>query len=283
MTETTATPEAPEAETTVAEDATPVKMHRFSTYLHVGPGAEECEHREDGACTERDHFHGWCRLPNQFERDTLREKAGAAAARRLRILRDEDSDMRVILDGELEALKARDDRDSLIEEITGKNFLEDHLRALQEVAEENEDYKTIDDDRERLRALEEMAEDERPTEEFEHLQTHIKDHTDLVNARRDDIEEPRREAVKEKTIDELCDIVREQRIDALGNASRTEAYSKWEWYICTFKPKPSDKGFPNERVFPHINEFTAAPPEVLEAIATTITDLEKEANDSLKG
>lgn len=287
MTEThTAETEAPEVvvETTAAEEDTPAKMHAFSSYVHVGPGAEGCEHGEDGACEELSHFHGWCRLPNQFERKTLRDKAGAASARCLRVLRDEDSDMRVMLDSELDAIAARGDKEGLIEEVVGKNFLEDHLQALREVQEENEDYLTIDEDRERLRVLEGTPEEERSAEEFDHLRAHIPAHTEKVNKRREEIEKPRRDAIKDKPIEELCDIVREQRVEALGNAARAEEYSKWEWYICTLKPKSPEKpGFPNERAFPHINEFTAAAPEVLDAIAMCVTDLEKEANDSLKG
>lgn len=274
----------PEAETSPAEEATAKKMHAFSAYLHIGPGASECPNGENGQCKEVPHFHAWCRLPNQFERKTLRDKAAAASARTLRLLRDEDSDLRVILDNELDAVVARGDKESLIEEIVGKNFLEDHLQALREVKEENEDYETIDEDRERLRALAAMPEEERPTDEYEHLSAYLPKHTELVNARREAIEKPRREAVADKPVEELRDIVREQRIEALGNAGQVEEYSKWEWYICTLKPKSPDKpGFPNERVFAHINEFTSSAPEILEAVAATITDLENEANDSLKG
>lgn len=286
----------PEAETSPAEEATPVRMHAFSAYLHLGPGASECDciktvcvdgedvRVPDGSCTDSAHFHAWCRLPNQFERNFLREKAAAASARRLRLLRDTDSDTRVILDGELEAVVARGDSESLIEEIVGKSFLENHLQALHEIADENEEYSTIDDDRERLRALEAMAEEDRPAEEYEHLKVYVPEHTAKVNARREQIEAPARDAVKDKPVQELADIVREQRIEALGNVARGEEYSKWMWYICTLKPKSPEKpGFPNERVFPHINEFTSAAPEQLEAIAALVTDLEKEANEALKG
>lgn len=271
-------------ETSPAEEATPAKMHAYSQYLHVGPGAAECEHATDGACEDANHSHIWCRLPNQFERGFLRDKAAASGARRLRLLRDEDSDMRVILDGELDAVRARDGREELIEEIVGKDFLQNHLQALKEVTEEDESYETIDDDRERLRALEGLPDEERPTEEYEHLKAYLPEHTAKVNARREEIEKPAKEAVKDKPIEELVEIVREQRIEGLGNTARAEEYSKWEWYISTFKPKSPDKaGFPNERAFAHINEFTSAAPELIEAVAQIFTDLERESNESLKG
>lgn len=286
MTETTI--DAPAPETSPAETATPAAMHRYSGYVHLGAGAEDCEHATDGACQERDHFHAWCRLPNQFERSSLTEKANAAMARRLRLLRDPQSDPRVILDGELEGIKARNDRDTLVEEIVGAEFLTDHLQALKEVGEgedgDDDKWETIDEDRERLRALEEMSAEERPEEEYIHLKDHLEEHTKLVNDRRDEIQEPRRQSVADKTIDELIDIVREQRIDASGQGERRQEYAKWEWYIGTFKPKSPDKpGFPSERVFASIDDFTHAPPEQIDAISELISRLDREASEALKG
>lgn len=292
------TTETTTAETSPAEEATAGKMHQFSRYIHVGPGAETCaciktvtdgrgeEHVvADGSCEDPEHFHIWVRLPNQFERESLRDKASAAEARKLRALHDLDSDSRIILDGELEAIVRADDREALIGEITGQNFLEDHLQALKEIAEEADgDYDTIDEDRERLRALEEMPEEERPSEEFEQLRVRLADHTEKVNKRRDEIEKPRREAVAEKPIEELCSIVRDLRIESAGNTTRRQEYGKWEWYICSFKPKSPDKpGFPNERAFGSIDHFTSSPPEVIDAIANVVVELEREAGEALKG
>lgn len=281
MTETT---DAPTAETSPAEGATTKKLHTYSAYLHVGPGAEECEHATDGACKDLDHFHAWCRLPNQFERSSLAEKANAAAARRVRLLRDPQSDTRVILDGELEAMRVGDEREELTEEIVNKDFLTDHLQALKEVAEEDEQYETIDEDRERLRALEAKPAEERPAEEYQHLQDHLEEHTRKVNERRDQIQAPRREAVKDKPIDDLVEIVRERRIENIEQGTRREEYAKWQWYICTFKPKNPDKpGFPSDRVFSSIDAFTASAPEQIEAIAELVTKLDRESSESLKG
>src|SRR5262245_39990006 len=40
------------------------KLFSFSGFVHVGPGARECEDGEDGSCGNPLHFHDWCRLPN---------------------------------------------------------------------------------------------------------------------------------------------------------------------------------------------------------------------------
>ena len=292
MTETTTAEHSP------AESATPARMHRYSSYIHVGPGADSCACIKevtngrgetflapDGSCEDPEHFHGWVRLPNQFERDSLREKASAAEARQLRALRDAESDSRIVLDGEVEALVLGGNREALVGEIVGQNFMEDHLQALKEIAEEADgDYDLIDEDRERLRALELMGEEERPSEEFEQLRVRLARHTELVNERRDQIEKPKREAVEGKLIEELGEIVRELRIESAGNQARRQAYGKWQWYICTFKPKALDKpGFPSLRAFGSIDEFSGAPPEVIDAIASSVLDLEREAGEALKG
>jgi len=275
----------PVVETSPAEEATPKRMHNYSEYLHVGAGAEDCEHGADGACEDPQHSHIWVRLPNQFERANISEKAAAAAARRLRLLRDPESDQRVILDGELEQLQVANDRPALIEQIVGKDFLEDHLAALKEVLEEDEDeWATIDEDRERLRVLEPMPEEERPKEEFEELSAHLKEHTRLVNERRDAIQKPKRDELEAKGTEDLVDILREQQIEAIGTAARREESAKWEWYICSFKPKSPDKpGFPSDRFFSSIDTFTSASTEEIEAISEAVTRLETEASEKLKG
>jgi hypothetical protein len=297
MTETTA-PETPPVEVPAAEappteapesshaeEATPAKMHRWSSYLHVGPGAAECPDGENGACTEKEHFHAWCRLPNQFERKAIGEKATASEARALRALRDPEKDARVVLDSEIEGMIARGDKEVFIDEIVGESFLEDHIRAVSEIAEEGEDqWDTIDEDRERLRALEAKPEDDRSEEEFTSLNDRIAEHTRLVNERRDLIQAPKRQAVQDKSVEELAAIVREARITQAAEAKRREDYLKWELYICTMAPKnPEKPGFPSERAFGSIDHFAAASPEQLEAITETVTDLEKEAADNLKG
>lgn len=274
----------PQPETSPAEQATPAKMHRFSSYLHVGEGAVECEHAEDGACEEQGHMHMWVRMPNQFERKAIGDKAAAAAARRLRVMHDEDSDARAILEGELLTLQMANERDPLLSEIIGAHFLDDHLKAVKEVEEDDpEKWATIDEDRERLRALEEMAEEDRPEEEFTELRKHLNEHTTAVNEARERIEEPRKAAFEQNSIEELVEIVREKRIENISNQARREEYAKWQWYTCTLAPKSPDKpGFPSERYFSSIDAFVKAPEEAVEAIAELTAQLEAEAQEQLK-
>ncbi|HXU05783.1 MAG TPA: hypothetical protein VN903_32735 [Polyangia bacterium] len=278
----------PAPERSHAEEETPQKMHNFSAYIHVGPGAEECEHREDGRCADRDHFHGWVRLPNQFERKSISDKAIAAEARKLRAFRDPESSDSVVLDNEIDAIVARDDREALIDEVVGADFLQDHIRAVKEIGEEDEqedgEWATIEEDRERLNALRGKSPEDRNEEEFEELGSRIARHAELVNARREEIQAPRRQALADTSIADLGTMVRQLRVEQMGNGIRREEALKWEMYVCTMKPKSPDKpGFPNERAFSSIDTFVAAPSEVLEPIANTVTRLNQEAGSHLKG
>lgn len=292
---------APTPERSAAEEDTPTKMHNFSAYVHVGPGAETCEsivtvtdkhgaEREvpNGKCDDPDHFHGWVRLPNQFERKSISDKAVAAEARRLRAFRDADSADSLVLDNEVDAMVARSDRDALIDEIVGADFLQDHIRAVAEVGEEDEredgEWATIEEDRERLNSLRDRAPEDRDEAEFEELGTRITRHAEIVNARRDEIQAPRRQALADISPADLGTMVRQLRVEAQANGTRREEALKWEMYICTFRPKnPEKPGFPSERAFASIDTFVAGPPEVLEVIAETVTRLNQEAGGHLKG
>lgn len=293
-----AVPTTPEPERSHAEEETPARMHNFSDWVHVGPGAATCdciktvtensgrEHQAaDGTCQDPDHFHGWVRLPNQFERKSIADKAAAAEARRLRALRDPDSGDSVILDNEIESMVLAGDKEPLIDEIVGQNFLEDHIQAVKEVGEDEEgEWDTVEEDRERLNALRAKLPEDRDEEEFERLGDRISRHADLVNERRDAIQEPKRAAIADKPIEELGQIVRQVRVDAMANGTRREEALKWEMYICTFQPKALDKpGFPSQRSFSSIDAFVAAAPEILEPIAHTVTSLNQDSATHLKG
>ncbi len=293
-----ATPPAAEPERSHAEEETPARMHNFSQYVHVGPGAATCDciktvsdstgrefEAADASCENPDHFHGWVRLPNQFERKSIADKAAAAEARRLRALRDPDSGDSVILDNEIESMVLAGDKEPLIDEVVGQGFLEDHIQAVKEVGEDDEgEWDTIEEDRERLNALRGKAPEDRDEEEFERLGDRIAKHADLVNERRDAIQAPKRVAIADKPIEELGQIVRQTRVDAMANGTRREEALKWEMYICTFQPKSLDKpGFPSQRAFNSIDAFVAAAPEILEPIAQAVTTLNQESATHLKG
>lgn len=279
----------PTAERSPAETQDVQGLFKFSRFVHVGAGAENCEEGEDGSCANPLHFHAWIRLPNQFQHSSIREKALAAKARKLRSIRDADSDERAIIDGDLDDIVARDDRESLVEELANKDFMATHLRAMQDVqGDEDLDFKHIEEDRERLRALEATPEEDRNDEELAQLRKHHEEYTEAVNARRDELLNPAREAVAEEPIDRLRELVFEQRAQTIAHEEFNRTYSLWEWYISTLKPQ--SQGMPSgnpqlasERVFRDINHLRAAAPEVVEALEVAFNELEAEAGRALRG
>lgn len=276
----TQTPEE-RAEHSPAETRDSSQLFEFSRYVHIGPAADQCPDGENGKCDNNLHVHLWIRLPNPFQHASIREKAQAAKARRLRLLRDEDSDARIVIEGALEDAISGEDRESLIEEIANKEFMQDHLKAMRNVMED-EEFKTVEDDQERARALQAMDSAERPHEEYEELQSHLAKFNERVTSERDKLQAPLRESVAEKSIEELADLVRKDRIQADAQVAFNDSYSKWEWFVGTLKPRDPDKGLPVDRHFSSIDQLAAMPPEVYNALDYHFTQIEAAQGRALK-
>lgn len=248
---------------------------RWSTYVHVGDGANECpDHGAD--CQEPEHLHVWLRLANPFVRDDLRARALAARARRLRQLRDPESDTALVLDAELEELRAAAERagntEPLIEQVLLKGWGDRHLEAMRDVADDDE-FRHIDDDRERFGELADLPAAERPTEEYQELDRHITEYGKRVEARRGELEQPLRAAIETKTVDELLDLIRDDRLNALGNAAFFDTWVRQSLLAGCFRPEPGATRptvamFDGERALD-----TLTPPEV-EALRSAFIELE---------
>lgn len=273
---------AEEAEQSEAEERSHGDLFKYSTWVHIGPGADQCEERENASCSNPYHFHAWCRLPNQFQHASIREKALAAKARRLRQLRDEDSDARVILDEGIEELIRGEKREAMVEELASKDFADDYFKAVQEVGE-REEFKTIAEDRERLRALTAMPEDQRPTEEHEELDKHLTEYGAALEEDFNARQAPLKQSLNERATHELGDLLREHRIENEAGNAYSRTYAQWEQYIGTLKPKSPDKpGMPSERVYADINLMLGAAPEIIEVLEHTFQALDAEFGRSLK-
>lgn len=274
-------------ESSSAETRDTSQLLEYSREVHLGPGGDECPDSSNGSCENPMHFHAFIRLPNGLQQASIREKSEAAKARKLRLLREHDSDSRVILESELEEMVRNTDRDALIEAIVSTDFIKDHYVAMRNVRDDDANegrFEHIDDDRERMRALEAMDAETRPEEEFEELQRHIADYADLVNAERADLQRPLREALEAKPTDELVEMVREERIQAIAREAGELAYSEWEWYIGTLKVRvPQKVSAPQERVFPSIDAMRATAPEVIDALQVAFREIEAAAGRSLQG
>lgn len=245
------------------------QLFRYSSWIHEGHGAADCAEAETGACEDPEHFHAWCRLPNQMQHQDIRERALAAKARRLRQLRDPETDAHVILEADLD--EARRDRETMVDELVGKDWWKRHLEAMKDV-EEREEFKLIDRDRERLRELNAMDANDRPADEFSELERHFAAYTAALEKRRTEIEQPTRDATESLDDDQLVEQIREDRISDEGSQAFMDEYSRWEWFSGTYR---SADPITRRRRFETLEELGEAAPEIVEALRRTFNDLEQ--------
>lgn len=281
----------------VAAAAQPRKeLFKWSASLNVGDGSEDCAHALDGKCQESGHFHAWCRLPNPYQARDIVEKARAARARRMRTLRDEESDARAILEDDLAAIRDSGAREILVDEILMSMAQEITVEATRDVMdydkpeseleedEQGEDgeppkqYALIDQDFEELERLRGVPEDQRG-QDFEKLESHVANYRQAVAKAEEEIRTPRRETLMAKNWDELIDIVRKDRMDESAAEAYLNAFQLWQWFACTYKRRGND-----ERVFKDFNQMRLnTSTDVIEALRMTFNDLESRLARSRAG
>lgn len=282
--EQSAVAEAPPIQTDPPEEAAPpdksaAKIFRFSDWVHIGPGAEECEAREKG-CKDDQHFHGWVRLPNKFQITAIREKAQAARARVLRQARDEETDRWAIIENQLAEARLGG-HEGMIEELTARNSFKWTQRAMGELAEDDEEgeeskFAHIEEDQQRWMELKDAAPEQRDEDEYQELTRHLEAWNDAVEERFAELKAPEQESLEGRTTEELIELLREQVIGEQANQIFMRVFNKWEWAICTLAP--NSKGS-MERVFPNLAALESAAPEVIEALESTFNSLEQELNE----
>jgi hypothetical protein len=283
---------APPEEKKDPATVTPKEMFRWSSWVHVGPGSDECEdvdEQKDGGvneCANPLHFHAWCRLPNQFQHREIREKAMAAKARKVRQLRDPDSDAYAVMEADLDALARQGDaaKPALLDEILGKDILRDYLEAANDVKEIEDDvqaedaiepalkYAHVEQDEIRLAELRAMPEDKRPKDEYEELGKHVAEFHEAVQKRLREVQQPRHDSLEAQDVNALVDLIRDNRIERDSMADFMHTYSAWSWLLGTLKqPRGA-------RVWGSIEQMEEAAPEVIEALQVVYDDLEQTRN-----
>lgn len=257
------------------EERTPTQIYRYSAWLHLGPQAEECAEAETGNCQNRLHFHTWCRLPNELQVRDIREKAKAAKARRARQLRDPQSDSCQILDDELDELLriGESGRNQLIEELLSKTWFSDYMEAVGDVQEEERDgeklYATVEEDDKRFKELAALDPEQRPQEEYDELDRHLNEYTAKVESVLRTLQEPRRESMTGMELEQVVEMLREDRITQASMDEFNVTYATWEWYLCSYLT-------PNgRRRFESYDDMHLAAPEVIEGLKATYNDLER--------
>lgn len=275
-----------------------MKMFRFSRYVHVGPGVDECpltgwlaaarEEREGEmpVCANPDHFHAWIRLPNKFQHADIHAKALASKARKMRALRDPESDASVVMDAEITELRDLGDDKLMIDELTSADWSKDYLAALGDV-NEDEAWATVDQDREEYERLVE-GETAKPEEErsdaFRELERHLEAYRTAIHARLEEIQKPARDGLAEKGHDALVGLVREQRILREGDREFIQTYNKWTWLSGTMKPIEHEvTRQPYVPAFTSLDELEAQAPEIIEALGEGFADIEAAIQQGASG
>lgn len=267
------------AEATIREveavaEKSPQKIFRWSEWLHIGEGAEECDERFTGECDDDEHYHIFVRLPNQYQIRDIAEKARAAKARKVRDLKTPDSDSNVILEEGLGTFTEAD-RDDLIEELLAKDFT-DQFDATNETKELPE-FETYDQDEEEYYRQAVLSEDER-SDEFAQLESIVQDFAEKRSEKLKQIQASKRAGYEQQDLDALVGLVRRNRIDVEGTDAFVQTHRQWSWYIGSMRGRGvHDDGkprLPKERFFSSINELKSAPPEVIAELGEAFQRLE---------
>jgi hypothetical protein len=260
------------------------QLFQWSGYVHVGTGAEQCEHRSDGACTETEHFHGWVCLPNPYQVRDIADKARAARARKARAMRDagdpnhsdpkrhEPSDSYMVLESELDTYRQPHEFKLLIQSIAART-IERSLMDILDDLHKDERFEHHAQDTEEFRRQQELPEDQRDEEEYTRLQEDLLDYGKVMQEEIDKriaTEVAHLESIEQ---DAVIDLERQFRIDTTGTEAYLHAY--YTWAIYTGTRKPSTEGFPSERKFDTPLALSSVPPEVVTALRQKIRTLEE--------
>lgn len=275
--------------------AGPDVLFRYSTWVHVGPGAEACGDVDEVAgtnsCADPLHFHAWCRIPNQFQHREIRDKGLAAKARKARGFRDPETDAYAIIEGQLDEIEREGEggRDEFIEELLARDWWPEYQEAVADVAEEEDPpqgdeepqrkWAHVEDDRKRHKELKALPEAERPKDEYESLTRHLVAYNERIDEVHKERMKPMREALEGLDMAELKDRVRDLRIDQEADQEFLHVYNMWEWYFGTLKQQLG----PPERVFSDVARLQEVAPEVVAVLQDTFADLEKSRQKGLSG
>lgn len=275
------TPDAPEQTTPPQEESAPdrteARIFRFSEFVHVGEGSAECEHGEDGGCSDPKHFHVWLRLPNKFQVVQMQEKAQAARARVLRQAKDPESDRFAIIENQI-AEAVDQGPQSMIAELLGRDEFKLQHRAMRELVEEEDSpWATVEEDQVRFNHLRELPEEERDEDEYQELVRHLGKWNEAIDAKYEELVAPERDALEGRTTEELADLLRDIAIREQADQIFMRVFTKWQMVVCTLKPRA--KGNPVERVFDNASELEATAPEIIAALEVVFKDLELELNE----
>ena len=258
-------------------------LFRYSAFVDIGGDAKTCPNARDGKCKWTGHFHAWIRLPNAFQQDDIREKGLAAKARKLRELRDPESDAAVVLEERFAAFA--DDQafiDELINEMVGREEIEDFLQAQADV-NEREEYQFIAQDQEHYRRMAEGdLPEEQQSDEFKRLARHLAAHSEAVRTALAEIQANKRAEWQQRPAEEILAMAKAKRADDEADHAFMAAYDAWTWFTGTFKvdihPDTKHPHVPMWREIgradrPEMGTLFSESPEVVDGLRTAFNEL----------
>lgn len=248
------------------------ELFEWSGYVHVGGGAEECEHGLDGQCSVARHFHSWVCLPNPFQIRDIADKARAAKARKARALRDPESDSGVTLEAELMELRDGEEYELLVK-VLAQRAVEAGLMDL--IGEMGKDprFEHHPQDSEEFRRLQGLAEEDRDAEEFAGLQADMLAYGESFQKLVDERTAREEAALRAMTPDQIIELERKNRITNITEEIYLHTYYTWAMYVGA--RVPTTEGFPSVRTFTTPEAMKSAPPEAIVAIREQIRTLEQ--------
>lgn len=275
-----ATATAPPEQETPETDGGLSALYRYSAWIHIGPDAETCDDGETGACGNPLHFHAWARLPNQFQHREIREKAQAAKARRVRQLRDPETDACAVMEDDLDRLARIGDsaKADIVDELLSVDWWRDHLEALEDTRaakdpdSDDDDallWEHIADDQRRFAELNKLDEDERPADEYLELEKRLTAYNAAVEEAEEKLRAPRRTELQKKDVNALIDLLRDQRIDADSTEEFMHTYAAHEWLACTRRAPDGPV------LWEDAGALRDLAPEAMQAIKDVYDDLER--------
>lgn len=294
-----ATAEAPPEETVPTPEPAerePKSLFRYSLWLHVGAGADNCsevnEATGENTCGDTGHFHAWCRLPNQFQHRVIQQRAMAEKARKMRLLRDPETTDNLVLEDGVNDLRDQGEeaREEIITEMLQVMWWKDYLEAMQGAqqmpdpawepeaeAEGDEEqqpdklYEHVDDDRTRFAVALSKPEEERDADEIKSLRDHLQAYDDELTRRVETLQAPRREALDAIDFEDLLVQLRKKRTKTLADNEFTRTFSINQWLACTYVSPTGDPHFAD------LEALEAAPNAVVDALELAFADLERTA------
>jgi hypothetical protein len=246
------------------------ELFKWSGYVHVGAGAEDCPQRTTGACVDPTHFHAWVCLPNTFQIRDIVDKARAAKARKRRALRDPESDVHAVLEDELDELR-REHYDELVDALA-RGSIDKRLPEIVRELQEDERFEHYAQDAEEYRRQSALPEDQRDAEEWERLQADMVAYSDALQKAVDEEIERERERLRALPPDDVVEEERRARIDSIGTEVYLHTYYTWVMFVGA--RQPSDSVFSSKRKFAAPEDLKSAPPEVVTALRDKIKELE---------